>query len=457
MEKDYNIELLEIKKEGLKNDQWIIDQKKNIRDILTKIDYWKDPSSGSKGVRQSWVTRYTKDLAVAQTALSNYSAENRKYIDDQLTTLPQIMGMYQTYGRTVSEEIKRVTDPILEQIRINEQFRAEQEELTAIFDKLAEGERYIARMTQLLGKDFDTAKEKISLYNSILKELAKTTIPLSDSRMRALAKAVGLVNEAVRAIPQVDIMKALGFGDKLVKGPIMPAIDFDVETIKALQIELGQIALKNAWMGDTFDDVGAQARALENAIDALNAAYPEGNAPIEDLVDQYNSLIAIQEKVETISKRLARTLGNTMGELANSLGQAFAGTEGAYASMVDTILSGAKQIINVLLAEAVAAMIAKESHKGLLGLLTAAVGIGLLTALWNSRKSSMKMERGGIIPPGYPNDSYPAMLTSGERVIPAAPIPLGLSGGQGGKVIFRIHKDELIGILEKANNQDTLF
>jgi len=28
------------------------------------------------------------------------------------------------------------------------------------------------------------------------------------------------------------------------------------------------------------------------------------------------------------------------------------------------------------------------------------------------------MAKGGIVPPGYPNDSYPAMLTSGETVLP---------------------------------------
>jgi hypothetical protein len=28
------------------------------------------------------------------------------------------------------------------------------------------------------------------------------------------------------------------------------------------------------------------------------------------------------------------------------------------------------------------------------------------------------MAEGGIVPPGYPGDTYPALLTSGERVIP---------------------------------------
>lgn len=38
------------------------------------------------------------------------------------------------------------------------------------------------------------------------------------------------------------------------------------------------------------------------------------------------------------------------------------------------------------------------------------------------------MATGGIVPPGFPNDSYPAFLSSGEKVIPS-PIPLGAGGG----------------------------
>jgi hypothetical protein len=33
------------------------------------------------------------------------------------------------------------------------------------------------------------------------------------------------------------------------------------------------------------------------------------------------------------------------------------------------------------------------------------------------------MAQGGIVPAGYPNDSYPAMLSSGEHVIPPKALP----------------------------------
>jgi len=90
--------------------------------------------------------------------------------------------------------------------------------------------------------------------------------------------------------------------------------------------------------------------------------------------------------------------------------------------VVDTILRTGQQIIGMLLAEAVAAMIAKEAHKGLIGLATAAIGVGALMGMWAKYKSkaaeAAKMAGGGTVPPGYPNDTYPALLSSGEKVIP---------------------------------------
>jgi hypothetical protein len=37
-----------------------------------------------------------------------------------------------------------------------------------------------------------------------------------------------------------------------------------------------------------------------------------------------------------------------------------------------------------------------------------------------------RLASGGTVPSGFPNDSYPAMLTSGETVLPPAhPLPTG--------------------------------
>lgn len=74
--------------------------------------------------------------------------------------------------------------------------------------------------------------------------------------------------------------------------------------------------------------------------------------------------------------------------------------------------------------------------------------------------SGAKMASGGIVPGGFPNDTYPALLTSGEMVVPK-PIPLSTGGGVGGGGVLRIQgtsrisgKDLLI-VFDKAVNDRT--
>lgn len=67
------------------------------------------------------------------------------------------------------------------------------------------------------------------------------------------------------------------------------------------------------------------------------------------------------------------------------------------------------------------------------------------------------MAEGGIVPPGYGNDTYPARLTSGEIVIPPGKLENIMGGGnrktsvEFKPVVFKIGVHELTGILEEAN------
>jgi hypothetical protein len=73
-----------------------------------------------------------------------------------------------------------------------------------------------------------------------------------------------------------------------------------------------------------------------------------------------------------------------------------------------------------------------------------------------------KMAEGGIIPGGYPGDTYPALLTSGEMVVPPGKldnIPRGVGSDKGNgngsnaEVVFRMSGYELTGVINKYNNK----
>jgi hypothetical protein len=83
-----------------------------------------------------------------------------------------------------------------------------------------------------------------------------------------------------------------------------------------------------------------------------------------------------------------------------------------------------------------------------LGLIAAGLA-GAAGAVQIAAIRATPMAAGGMVPPGYPNDSFPALLTSGEEVIPAKK---SRDDGMGGKVVFRIEGRELVGILEKEES-----
>jgi len=66
------------------------------------------------------------------------------------------------------------------------------------------------------------------------------------------------------------------------------------------------------------------------------------------------------------------------------------------------------------------------------------------------------LAEGGIVPGGYPNDSYPAMLSSREAVIPLDNLQMSPQVLEG-EVRFEIEGDRLVGILKKQGIKNSLY
>lgn len=114
-------------------------------------------------------------------------------------------------------------------------------------------------------------------------------------------------------------------------------------------------------------------------------------------------------------------------ELGFAFEEMFAGTEGGMKSVVTAVLEGSKSIINALLAQAIAGMIAGESKKGVLGLVSGAVGIALLTALWKTKVP--KFAEGAIVsgPTIAQVGEYPGAKSDPEVISPLSKLKSMLS------------------------------
>ena len=171
------------------------------------------------------------------------------------------------------------------------------------------------------------------------------------------------------------------------------------------------------------------------------------------LRDTSNHVIALGEQFEMLSHEAMIAidmLTNSFFDLGGAIADAFAGIEGGFHNMINSMLAGLRQIIHGLLAKAIAGAIAGEAQKGLAGLITGAIAVGGIMSLWNSKVP--KFAAGGIVPPGYPGDTYPALLTSGEKVIPPHKLD-SVGGGIDSITVYvkgKLQGQELLLLTERA-------
>lgn len=100
-----------------------------------------------------------------------------------------------------------------------------------------------------------------------------------------------------------------------------------------------------------------------------------------------NQVLGIASAWDGVGESMRFALAETGTEAISTFGAALVGMtteqDGAFKSLVGSMLGGIQKIINGLLAQAIAAAIAGEASKGLLGLAFAAVAIGGIMALWS--------------------------------------------------------------------------
>lgn len=226
----------------------------------------------------------------------------------------------------------------------------------------------------------------------------------------------------------------------------------------------------------SLDKITTSANRALSSISQLNTRQTTQIAPDNDVADlkppteppvvsregiqNVKDYTAALNEFDATASAVGNSVGVTLEDMGNSmvesLGLAKTGFEGFVSGILGTIV----KLISMMLAQAMAQSIAGATSSGVATGPGAVVATPIFIAtaiagVLSAFAAIPKFADGGIVPGGFPNDTYPALLSSGEAVIPA-PIPLSNAMGNNGNIKVsgssRISGKDLLIVFDKAMN-----
>jgi hypothetical protein len=197
----------------------------------------------------------------------------------------------------------------------------------------------------------------------------------------------------------------------------------------------------------------------------MRPAQIMSDADLERMTDYMNGLKQIEsiestfaanhasfaDQMEMESMRIANTFGQIGSAMASAIGEMIKG-EKDMGDIVAGLLQSIIQVVAGYLAQSVAASFAGgASVGGPAAPFTGAAAAATAMSLFSSLVPAL-MAEGGIVPGGYPNDSYPALLTSGERVVPPDKLD-SMGGARELRGKFRIEGSDLVYIIDREQQR----
>lgn len=315
------------------------------------------------------------------------------------------------------------------------------------------------QVSKNMAEVFDLVQQKVALLNSTEGIFSKV---LSATNANILSKAQGLelldkkISTAKRKVEVfANVEKLMGEavadttdelivqGGEMSGGAFGGGLDEATKKIKKLKATVKELVTKDLF-GTLFPKENPATPFVDGIALKMKELPPAIEAPVKTLEDRFEEL---KEKMKAFTKEFTE---GVIGGLAEGIGTLAAkGTAGIgdFVSGMLGMLGGfAQKFGKMLIVYGLGIEAFKTALKSLNPALAVIAGAGLIAigaALKNVEIPGLA--QGGIIPAGFPNDSFPAMLSSGEKVI-----PLGQQDSMGGgRVVFRIEGRELVGILAR--------
>jgi TP901 family phage tail tape measure protein len=292
-------------------------------------------------------------------------------------------------------------------------YKSAEDQVLAITALVGKGLLEVDQIAKDSGSTFSSAAAKVEIYNNSVQQLRAL-------QRKLIADKTGF-NGAVLAGIQQELSN-VSYQETLLA----------VDNMTSSMSELNN---KMKLLGDFAEADDSKLSILKSSLRSLmdvNTKDLLGDP--ERLAEWVKETLETADAVDILTKKLQRAgmMAQEFSSMFFKIGEAMVNSTPIWWTFMDTVLNVLQQVITELLVVAMTALLMHGTIKGgLIGLAVAAIAIGALTAMWAKYKSEIESEnaekeksakggmvKGGIVPQGYPNDTYPAMLTTGEMVFP---------------------------------------
>lgn len=424
----------------------------------------REDVANAEGVfSQEFIAASERKLKRRNEELAAINKEKNAIVDLFATTQSELLEFEGSVSAPDTKEIERVFErPVAAATELQKEIRKIKDELAAIDTK-----------ESILGKSFAEDSERLSALEKGIESLVDLGAGQENQFIQALSRQLDELQEkttltkfdtkALEAGVAVQISADLG----LVSPISIPGITEAEAAIFAYQNRLREATDQaNVFGVEAGDLLGEKLNITRNALSAAVDTFGANSEAVALLKEQYVELnaqldaanekqIRQQEALQT-ANALAGTLGAGITEFFTALEE---GSKNAFQSFVE----GFRKAIGELLKRLAIALVQAIAVAAVLSIIFPGVSAGGASFAKNLKSvfgsGIPGLAEGGIVPPGFPNDTFPARLSSGEAVIPLDRLS-SITGGNTQQVFIpdlRISGEDLVIVFNKAQDKFNRF
>lgn len=206
-----------------------------------------------------------------------------------------------------------------------------------------------------------------------------------------------------------------------------------------------------------------QAEEAAAAVERLSDAYRD-EANVADEIDtekiakkfirNAEVIISANEAIQQSLQALAADVTSTFSQMIEAFA---AGEEVNFGEMILSMIGNfMKTLGTAFISIGAMGKLFDTALKSMQWEVALAAGVALLAAgslVSGLAKKGAKMADGGVVPAGYPNDTYPALLSSNEMVIPPHKLDSVMGGGQVVVMDTRVKGEDLYFVQKKVSSK----